>query len=338
MNLRLIVFGWMLALAVLMAGVLYGAAPQAPAEGVTDAGAAAGAAAGASVQSKATVTEAKRPADGKLRIIAFGAHPDDAEIRVGGAAILWGRQGHHVKLVSVTNGDIGHFRQSGPALAARRYQEVQEAAKILGTITAVLDIHDGELMPSLENRRAVTRLIRDWNADIVIAHRPNDYHPDHRYTGMLIQDAAFMVTVPFFCPETPYLRENPVFLYSYDQFERPNPFRPDVVVAIDSVIEPKLDALLKIESQFVEGGALGYRRPEPQTADQRQARREEARETFRQRFAATADRCRSKLIDLYGPEDGARVRFAEAFEVCEYGRKPTPEELRKLFPFFPQGK
>ena len=48
------------------------------------------------------------PDDGKLRIICFGAHPDDCELKASGVAALWAAQGHHVKLVSVTNGDIGH--------------------------------------------------------------------------------------------------------------------------------------------------------------------------------------------------------------------------------------
>ena len=273
--------------------------------------------------------------DGKLRIIAFGAHPDDCEIRVGGVAALWAAQGHHVELVSVTNGDIGHWRMAGGPLAIRRNAEVQEAAKILGTTTRVLDIHDGELEPTLENRRTFTRLIRRWNADIVIGHRPNDYHPDHRYTGVLMQDSAFMVGVPFFCPEVPAVRKNPVFLYSVDGFQRPNPFRADIVVAIDSVIDKKVEALLKMESQFIEGGAMGHLNP---LADNdpaaREARRQRAREAFRNRFAGTAKQFRAKLIDLYGEEEGKNVRYAEAFEICEYGRQPGKEEIRKLFPFF----
>ncbi len=172
----------------------------------------------------------------RLRIVVFGAHPDDAEIRAGGTAALWAAQGHSVELVSVTNGDIGHYAMAGPELAARRLAETQAADKQLGASTRVLDIHDGELEPTLANRRTITRVIRQWKADIVIAHRPNDYHPDHRYVGVLVQDSAYMVTVPKFCPETPHLRSNPVFLYSEDGFARPNPFRPDVVVAIDDVI------------------------------------------------------------------------------------------------------
>src|SRR5207249_9186606 len=172
-------------------------------------------------------------------------------------ALLWAAKGHHVKFVSVTNGDIGHWREAGGPLARRRKAEVDQAARILGITTQVLDIHDGELMPTLENRRTITRLIREWKADIVMSHRPNDYHPDHRYTGVLVQDSAYMVAVPFFCPDTPPLKSNPVFLFYPDSFQKPNPFQPDIAVAIDKVIDKKLDALDTLESQFFEGGALG---------------------------------------------------------------------------------
>jgi len=284
----------------------------------------------------ASAGEADTAADGKLRIICFGAHPDDAEIRCGGVAALWAAEGHHVKFVSVTNGDIGHWAMAGGPLAQRRTAEVHQAAKILGIRTEVLDIHDGELEPTLQNRKLITRLIRDWQADIVIGHRPYDYHPDHRYVGVLIQDSAFMVTVPFICPDSPPLKRNPVFLYSYDGFQRPVPFRADVVVAIDSVIDKKIDALAAIESQFIEGGALGSAETAPKTPEQREAKRQQVRESFRRRFTDLANRYRDKLIELYGEEVGKKVQYAEAFEICEYGRQPNREELRRLFPFLPK--
>lgn len=272
----------------------------------------------------------------KLRVIVFGAHPDDCEIRAGGSAILWSRAGYDVKFVSLTNGDIGHWKMAGGPLALRRNDEVQKAAKILGTETQVLDIHDGELMPTLENRRIVTRLIRSWNADIVIGHRPNDYHPDHRYTGVLMQDSAYMVAVPFFCPNVPPLERNPVFLYSYDRFQKPDPFQPDIVVAIDDVIEQKVDALMVMESQFIEGGALGSPDRVPKNAEEKKARVEQVRNQFKRRFAAIADNCREQLTELYGKEKGRQVEYAEAFEMCEYGRKPRAEDLRRYFPFLPE--
>ena len=147
-----------------------------------------------------------------------------------------------------------------------------------------------------------------------------------------------MVTVPLFCPDTPYLKDNPVFLYSYDTFERPNPFRSDIVVSIDDVIEKKLNALMLLESQFVEGGANSGRDPFPNNAAERAACAARSRERFATRFASIADRGRQKLIELYGEEDGRKVRYAEAFEICEFGRHPTADDIRRLFPFLPPKK
>jgi LmbE family N-acetylglucosaminyl deacetylase len=271
---------------------------------------------------------------GKLRIICFGAHPDDCELQAGGAAAMWAKKGHKVKFVSVTNGDIGHWRDAGGPLAHRRKAEVEEAAKILGIATEVLDIHDGELLPTVENRRTITRLIREWKADIVMSHRPNDYHPDHRYSGVLVQDAAYMVTVPFFCPDVPPLKDNPIFFYYPDSFQKPNPFQADVVVAVDSVMEKKLDALGVIVSQFAEGGANGSADLLPSDPAKQKERHKQVRNGFANRNQSLADRFRSQLGDWYGKDRAGKVKFAEAFEICEYGRRPDKAELKKLFPFF----
>ena len=278
---------------------------------------------------------APAPAGGRqLRIIAFGAHPDDCEIRAGGVAAMWAAQGHKVKFVSTTNGDIGHWREAGGPLAQRRTAEVEKAARILGIETQVLDNHDGELMPTLENRKTIVRLIREWKADIVLAPRTNDYHPDHRYTGVLVQDAAFMVICPFFCPDVPHLSRNPVFLYFSDRFQKPNPFEPDIVVAIDDVIDKKLEAMVALESQFVEGCVTGHEGLIPKNETERAAAHGRVRERFRERFEATANQYRAELVEAYGESKGKKVRCAEAFEICEYGRQLSAEELRKLFPSF----
>jgi LmbE family N-acetylglucosaminyl deacetylase len=274
------------------------------------------------------------PNDGKLRIIAFGAHPDDCEIQVGGSGALWAKQGHHVLFVSVTNGDIGHWREAGGPLALRRKAEVNEAHRILGIQGLILDIHDGELEPTLENRRTITRLIRAWNADIVLAPRPNDYHPDHRYTGVLVQDAAYMVTVPFFVPDVPHMKKNPVFMYYTDRFQKPNPSNPDILIAIDSVIEKKLDALGVMISQFAEGGANGNASLYPSDPAGQQARQRQVRDNFSRRFQSTTARFQKQLAEWYPGEAGKAVKHSEAFEICEYGSQPSKAELRKLFPFF----
>ncbi len=272
--------------------------------------------------------------DGKLRIICFGAHPDDCEIKAGGTAALWSSLGHHVKFVSLTNGDIGHWKMAGGPLAKRRNAEVQRAADIFGITTEVLDIHDGELLPTLENRRKVTRLIREWKADVVMGPRTNDYHPDHRYTGVLVQDAAYMVAVPFFCPDTAPLAKNPVFMYYPDRFKKPYPFQADVVVGIDSVMSRKLDALVGMESQFVEGGALGKAELIEGGERQREIRRVKVRAAFEARDRRITKNYADELRKWYG-DQADKIEFSEAFEICEYGHQPTEKELQKLFPFHP---
>jgi len=278
------------------------------------------------------------PNDGKLRIIVFGAHPDDAEFKAGGVASMWAAQGHHVKFVSMTNGDQGHYTMTGGALAKRRKAEVEAAAKILGIQTEVLDIHDGELMPTLENRKRMVRLIREWQADVVMGHRPNDYNPDHRYVGVLLQDSAFMVTVPFYDLHTPAVDPNPVFLFLSDRFQRPNPFRPDIVVSIDDVFEKKISAVDALASQVYEtvyGVDAATRKARLDAIPRDPAgRRDFARRLHGDRYAAVANDYRQELTKRYGAR-GRNVKYAEAFEICEYGRQPSEEEIRKLFPFFP---
>jgi LmbE family N-acetylglucosaminyl deacetylase len=226
---------------------------------------------------------------------------------------------------------------AGGQLAKRRTAEVKAIAKKLGIETEVLDIHDGEIMPTLENRKIFVRLIREWKADIVMGHRPNDYHPDHRYTGVLMQDAAFMATVKFFCPDIRQLSKNPVFFYVSDGFQKPNPFEPDIVVSIDDVIDQKTDALWLLESQIESAWATGnFERiiPVPKDGPEREARRKAFRERFARRAESVANKYRAKLIELYGEEKGKKIRYAEAFELCEYGSRPSPDKLKQLFPFF----
>jgi LmbE family N-acetylglucosaminyl deacetylase len=265
----------------------------------------------------------------KLRIIAFGAHPDDCDHRAGGTAACWTALGHHVKFVAVTNGDAGHQAEGGGALARRRRAEAQEAARRLGIEEyETLDNHDGQLVPSVDVREQVIRRIRRWNADIVLAPRPNDYHPDHRYTGVLIQDAAYLVLVPNIAPDTPPLKKNPVFLYFEDHFQRPNPFRPDVAVSIDEVFDVKLRALDAHVSQMYEWipWVTGELDRVPEDAGTRL-------DWLRSRVGAEplTEAVREALRRRYGTK-AETIRHAEAFELCEYGRQPSAEELSRLFP------
>lgn len=263
-----------------------------------------------------------------IRVIAFGAHPDDCDMRVGATAAKFSQMGHKVKFVSVTNGDAGHQSEGGGMLAKRRRAEAMEAGRRLGVEYEVLDNHDGELLPTLEVRRQVIRQIRLWNADMVIAPRPNDYHPDHRYTGVLVQDAAYMVVVPNVAPDVAPLRKNPVFLYQQDNFQRPNPFRPDVAVDIDDTWDKKVAALDAHVSQVYEWlpWVDGKLDSVPRDAE---ARRKWLSDT---RAGNVSAEVRAALAKWYGAERAHRVQHAEAFEVCEYGRRPSEQDLRALFP------
>ena len=263
-----------------------------------------------------------------LRILMIGAHPDDCDIKSGGTAALFAKMGHEVKFLSITNGDAGHMEMGGGMLAKRRYAETQEVAKRLGIQYDVLDNHDGELLPTLEIRLDVIRKIREWGADVVISHRPNDYHPDHRYTGVLVQDAAFMVGVPNIAADTPPLRKNPVFLYYQDNFQKPNPFSPDIVVDITSVIDQKIYALDAHTSQFYEW--LPWIGNETDVIPE--GKEERISWLKSKRALAPNPSVKKALEEWYGVEKAAEVKFAESFEICEYGSRPSREDILRLFP------
>lgn len=270
--------------------------------------------------------------ESQLRIIVFGAHPDDAE-KVGGTMAKFVALGHKVRLVSLTNGNAGHFAMGGGPLAQRRYGEAQCAGRAIGAEYVVLDNDDGKLVPTLENREEVIRQIREFQADIVVSPRPNDYHPDHRNTALLVQDAAYMVTVPNIVPLTPHLNKNPVFLYMSDTFTEPSPFVPDVAVAIDDVIEKKIDMYHCHESQMYEW--LPYNQGMLDSVPRDPSKRREwLAETRGFRSSRPGETYRALLIQLYGQQKGSRVRQAEAFQLSEYGSQPSVEELKRLFPFF----
>jgi LmbE family N-acetylglucosaminyl deacetylase len=282
-----------------------------------------------------SMLNAQTPAPGsQLRVMIIGAHPDDAE-KAGGTAAKYASLGYEVLLVSMTNGDAGHYKMGGGILAKRRKEEARRAGDVIGAEYLVLDNHDGELMPTLENRRQVIGLIRKFHPDLIITHRPNDYHPDHRYTGILIQDAAYMVTVPNILAGTPHLEKNPVIMYMSDRFTKPLSFEPDVVVGIDDVIERKMDMYHCHESQMYEW--LPYNRGNLDEVPKNDSeRRAWLGERLKRNDEMIADKYRNKLIELYGKEKGSQIRYAEAFENSEYGSSLSEMNLKILFPFFDQ--
>jgi LmbE family N-acetylglucosaminyl deacetylase len=265
--------------------------------------------------------------DAPIKVIVFGAHPDDCDIDAGGTAILFAKMGHKVKFVSLTNGDAGHYAMGGGELAKIRIAEAQEAGRRFGVEYTVLDNHDGELMPTLANRLKIIREIRKWNADIVIAPRPNDYHPDHRYTGILVQDAAYMVIVPNVAPEVPPIKKNPVFLYCEDGFQKPSPFEPHVAVITDDVFEQKIYAMSAHESQFFEwlpwtSGNL----------DQVPTDKKARLEMLANWRSSAPNKVTLECLKKWYGDRATIAKHAEGFEICEYGKQPSDDEIKRLFP------
>ncbi|MDB4291893.1 PIG-L family deacetylase [Maribacter sp.] len=266
-----------------------------------------------------------------LNIIAIGAHPDDCDSKFGGTAALLAKMGHKVKFLAITNGDAGHQTEGGGALGKRRRAEAKKAGEILGVEYDVLDNHDGELVPSLDIRHQVIRKIREWDADVVLGLRPNDYHPDHRNAGILVQDAAYLVIVPNVTPDTPPLKKNPIFLYMNDGFQKPYPFTKDVAVVVDEVIDTKVRALAAHQSQMFEwlpwvGGADMSEIPEGDAERLVWLKKRWAREKVWKEDDVAA------IEKWYPKMKASDAKHVEFFEICEYGKRPTDADIKAIFP------
>lgn len=265
----------------------------------------------------------------KLHIIIIGAHPDDPD-KVGGTAYKWAQSGYDVLMVSLTNGDAGHQTIKAKKLAKIRREEARKAGEVIGIRYITLNNHDGQLMPTYKNRLQVIKVIREQKADIVVFPRPYDYHPDHRYTGVLVLDAAYMVTVPTILPKVPFLEKNPLFLFTSDGFIHPEAFKADVCIDIDDVIEKKMDMYHQHKSQMYEWLPfnMGVLDKVPASDSDRRVWLGETKKIW-----SDATPYRNKLIELYGKEKGTKIKYCESFEDSGYGAKLTKENMSYYFPF-----
>jgi LmbE family N-acetylglucosaminyl deacetylase len=276
--------------------------------------------------------QAQSTQEKKLHIIIIGAHPDDPD-KVGGTAYKWARMGNDVLMVSLTNGDAGHQSIKAKQLAKIRREEARKAGEVIGVRYITLNNHDGQLMPTYKNRLEVIKLIREQKADIVIFPRPYDYHPDHRYTGVLVLDAAYMVTVPTILPKVPFLEKNPLFLFMSDGFIHPEPFKADVCIDIDDVIEKKMDMYHQHKSQMYEW--LPFNQGILDQVPASDADRRAWLGAWR-KPGSDATPYRDKLIELYGQEKGSKIKYCEAFEDSGYGARLTKGNMTYYFPFLKQ--
>lgn len=281
-----------------------------------------------------------------MKILAIGAHQDDNEFRVGGMAHKWVQAGYEVRFLSMCNGCGGHHIMTAEETTARRAKESAAVAKFLGIKYDVWDIDDCTLMADLPTRERLIRYIREFSPDLIIAHRTNDYHADHRASAQLVADASYILTVPHTCPDVPAMRRMPVIVYNEDRFKNPL-FRADFVVNMDDEIDNKLHIAHLNESQVYEWLPYTHEQTVPEgeaekfewlkgmniTADTTDEEIMAASSGYAVRFAKTAARFRRELIEKYGAEKGSAIRYAEAFELSEYGRQPDKALAEALFGF-----
>jgi LmbE family N-acetylglucosaminyl deacetylase len=265
-----------------------------------------------------------------LRLLILGAHPDDSEYHAGGLAAIYRRQGHVVKMVSVTNGGAGHHEKPPDEVARIRRREAAAAGRVLGAAYETWDYPDGALMPTLDLRHRIIAEIRGFAPDLVLTHRTNDYHPDHRAVGQAVQDASFLVTVPHVVPDVPALRRDPVIAYMVDLFTKPCPLRPDVVIDVTEHVETIVAMLACHRSQVFEwlpylAGVL-----DQVPADEAE-RLAWLRQWHGRQVKPRADRFREALVAAYGPERGRRIEYAEVYEISEYAAAADDETRRRLF-------
>ena len=268
-----------------------------------------------------------------LRLLILGAHPDDAEYAAGGLAALYRSFGHVVRMVSVTNGEAGHHKVFGPKLIERRKLEAANAASVIGAEHEVGDERDGRLWNTEDLRERLIRMIRSFKPDLVLSHRPQDYHPDHRNLGQAVIDAAYLLTVPAICPDVPYLTKMPVFGALFDKFTRPCPFEPTVVLDISPVWDRKMAMLEAHESQFFEW--LPHNMGKPALPFNKEQRRKFLNQWMTDLATNIRPALEPSIKRIYGRDMADKIQLAEAFEISQYGTEPDKAGLLRLFPMIP---
>ena len=270
------------------------------------------------------------------RLLILGAHPDDAEYHAGGLATIYRQLGRPVKFVSITDGSAGHHQMGPSELAARRKQEANNAAALIGAECEVWSFHDGRLQPTLQLREQIITEIRTYKPDLVLTHRPCDYHPDHRAVATAVQDASYMVTVPLICHEVPFLKQDPVVAYMVDLFQKPSPLQADVIIDISTHLDQIVRMLACHESQFFEFLPFNHRVTEPVPSDKVQ-RLEWLREWYISLIVPRNQHFAKQIAEQCGPEVTSQTALVEAYEISEYARKLNRELRTLLFPTISSG-
>jgi len=268
---------------------------------------------------------------GPLSVVVVGAHPDDCEIVAGGLTVRLRQAGHRVTYITTTNGDAGHQAMDREALARRRAAEARRVAEVLDVEYLVMDNHDGCLEATLAVREALIRLLRRADADLVITHPLDDYHPDHRNTARSVIDTAFMLCVPLCVPDTPPLRKSTAYCHIA---KAPQADALNIVVPVTDQQEVKLRALHQNTSQIYEW-LPWVERLDVTVPDDEAGRIEYLREWTRPRLDARRKAYAEVLASKgHRPDDPASpYHHIETFAAARQGFPLTCSNVRGFFPF-----
>jgi LmbE family N-acetylglucosaminyl deacetylase len=265
-----------------------------------------------------------------LNVVMVGAHPDDCEYAAGAVTVCYRQLGHKVIYLSMTNGDAGHHSLSRDDLKRTRYEETRKVAEYLDVEYEVMDIHDGGLEPTLENRYKLIRILRKYQPDIIITHPLNDYHPDHRYTAQLVSDTAYMLKVPLCVPDAPAMRKETV--YCHFSYEPQDNSKATVIVPIDKYIDKKVEAFHQNTSQVYEWIPWIENISDPIPSDEK-SRLAFLKKWWSPEWSKAAENYRQKLALHLGSKAAGRIKYVEAFAASPYGYPLTVDNAAQYFPF-----
>ncbi|MFC2160784.1 bacillithiol biosynthesis deacetylase BshB1 [Acidobacteriota bacterium] len=177
----------------------------------------------------------------KLDALAFGAHADDVEIGCSGTILKLGALGHTTGVISLTKGEMA--TRGTPEIRAK---EFQLSAEIMGlSAHKMLDIPDGRIDKTWENKIKIIKEIRAYKPRIVFAPYWITRHPDHEQTSVLVRDSAYLSGLKKIDTDQEPFRPHKVIYYQ-SRYE----FKPSFIVDISNVHEKKMKSILAYKSQF----------------------------------------------------------------------------------------
>ncbi len=179
----------------------------------------------------------------RFDVLAIGAHPDDADLGVGGLLCKLAKAGKRTAILDLSEGELG-----SRGTVAERREEASASTTILGVTTRFnAQLPDGGITNSMEQRLALVRILRETRPTIVLGPMEPDRHPDHEGAHKLVKDACFFSGVHGI--DTGQVPHRPTTVYGYYAYQEGEKL-PSHVVDISTVFERKMDALRSFRSQF----------------------------------------------------------------------------------------